>query len=90
MSALLLDPCSKQFNYNHSGKSVPLKNKRLWDGRWSKLTESLSGEKSFQLIDLAKSIREFYLKGNTNLSQSELISGTSNTFIFHKNKLTNK
>ena len=84
ISALLLDPSSKQFNYNHTGKSRPLKHKRLWDGRWSKLSETSKGEKSFKLIDLSKWIREFYLKGNTNLSQS------ANTLIFHENKLTNK
>ena len=86
MSALVLDPKSKQFNYNHTGKSAPLKARRLWEGRWSKITESSEGERSYQQIDLAKTIQAFYLNGNTNLSQCELISGTPNTFKFHKKK----
>ena len=86
MSALVLDPKSKQFNYNHTAKSAPLKSRRLWEGRWSKITESSEGERSYQQIDLAKTIQAFYLNGNTNLSQCELISGTPNTFKFHKKK----
>ena len=80
MSALVLDKNSKQFNYDHSAKSAPLKPRRLWEGRWSKITESSEGKRSYQQIDLAKSIRDFYTNGNTNLSQGELISGTPNRF----------
>ena len=86
MSALVLDPKSKQFNYDHTGKSAPLKSRRLWEGRWSKITESSEGERSYQPIDLSKIIQAFYMNGNTNLSQCELISGTPNTFKFHKKK----
>ena len=86
MSALVLDPKSKQFNYDHTGKSAPLKSRRLWEGRWSKITESSEGERSYQPIDLSKLIQAFYMNGNTNLSQCELISGTPNTFKFHKKK----
>ena len=86
MSALVLDPKSKQFNYDHTGKSAPLKSRRLWEGRWSKITESSEGERSYQPIDLSKIIQAFYMNGNTNLSQCELISGTPNTFKFHRKK----
>jgi len=82
MSALVIDPKSKRFNYNHTRKSAPLKSKRLWEGRWSKITESSGGKQSWQKIDLAKTIQTFYRNGNNNLSQFELISGSPNTFKF--------
>ena len=79
MTALVLDTKnSKQFNYDDATKSTPLKSKRLWKGRWSKQ----KSDGSYQQIDLAKSIRDFWDNGNTNLSQGELISGTPNTFKF--------
>ena len=78
MTALVLDPEETQFNYDHSKKTKPLKSKQLWKGRWSKQ----KNDGSYQQIDLAKSIRDFYMNGNTNLSQGELISGTPNTFKF--------
>ena len=86
MTALLLDPTSNKFNYDQSGKTEPLKSRCLWKGRWSKIVESSEGERSYQLIDLSKTIKAFYMNGYTCLSQSELISGSPNIFKFHKKK----
>ena len=86
MTAFLLDCNSRTFNYDHSGKTKPLKPRRLWEGRWSKITQSSEGQRLYQEIDLAQKIFGFYKNGYTNLSQCELIAGTPNRFSFHKKK----
>ena len=82
MTALTLDCKHHEFNYDSKTKTMPLKSKRLWEGRWSKKVKPFDRCNSYEKIDLAQKIFGFYKNGYTNLSQCDLIAGTTNEFKF--------
>ena len=43
MTALILDGKNQEFNYDSSRKTMQLKSRRLWEGRWLKKWSHLMG-----------------------------------------------